>query len=130
DGWTLEDSLVLATELRALGVDVVDCSSGGFDGFGVTPAANYQVPFAAAVREAGIATMAVGLIVDPHEAERIVAAGTADLVALPRTALDDPNWPIHAHHVLDRGGHAYDLWPVQARERMIARDRALGRYPG
>ena len=127
DGWTIEDSLVYAVELKALGVDIIDCSSGGFDGYAVKPEENYQVPFAAAVRKTGIPTMAVGLIFDPQKVEEIITSGEADLVALARTALDDPNWPIHAHHALD-GGSAYDLWPIQARDRIKARDRALGRH--
>jgi 2,4-dienoyl-CoA reductase-like NADH-dependent reductase (Old Yellow Enzyme family) len=124
-GWGIEDSVVLAGELRQRGVDVVDCSSGGFDGYGLRPAELYQVPLARAVRQAGIATMAVGLIVDPADAEAIIDNGDADLVALARTALEDPNWPLHAHHALD-GGAAYDLWPRQARNRIRDRDRLLG----
>lgn len=125
-GWGIEDSVALAGELKRLGVDVIDCSSGGFDGYGLQPANLYQVPLARAVRKAGIATMAVGLISDPADAEAIVANGDADLVALARTALEDPNWPLHAHHALDGGGDAYDLWPVQARNRIRDRDRTLG----
>ena len=127
DGWTIEDSLAYAVELKALGVDIIDCSSGGFDGYAVKPEENYQVPFAAAVKKTGIPTMAVGLIFDPQKVEQMMTDGETDLVALARTALDDPNWPIHAHHALD-GGAAYDLWPVQARERIKARDRSLGRH--
>ena len=78
------------------------------------------------MREAGITTMAVGLISSPPTREAIVANGEADLVALARGALDDPNWPLHAHHALDGGGDAYDLWPMQARDRIRDRDRALG----
>lgn len=125
-GWGIEDSVVLAGELKRLGVDVIDCSSGGFDGYGLKPGNLYQVPLAKAVRGAGIATMAVGLISEPADAEAIVASGDADLVALARTALEDPNWPIHAHHALDGGGVAYDLWPKQARNRIRDRDKVLG----
>lgn len=123
-GWTLEDSVALAGELKALGVDMIHCSSGGFDGAGLKPAPLYQVELAREVRKAGIATVAVGLINDPQDAERVLAENDADLVALARGALDDPNWAIHAHHVLD--GAAYDLWPKQARERVRSRDRVLG----
>ena len=125
-GWDVDDSIALAGELRKLDVDVIDCSSGGFEGYGIKPAPLYQVPLARAVRRAGVATMAVGLISDPAAAEAIIANGDADLVALARGALDDPNWPLHAHHALDGGGEAYDLWPPQARNRMRDRDRALG----
>lgn len=123
-GWTLEDSVALAGELKALGVDMIHCSSGGFDGASLSPAPLYQVELAREVRKAGIATIAVGLINDPHDAERVLAEGDADLVALARGALDDPNWAIHAHHALD--GATYDLWPKQARERVRGRDRVLG----
>ena len=125
DGWGVEDSVVLARELAARGVDLIDCSSGGFEGFGLKPAPLYQVPLAQAVREAGIATMAVGLIADPADAEAIVADGRADLVALARTALDDPNWPLHAWRALV--GDGYELWPIQARDRIRDRDRVLAR---
>ncbi|MEP7240654.1 MAG: NADH:flavin oxidoreductase/NADH oxidase, partial [Devosia sp.] len=80
-GWDVEDSLVLARELKARGVDVIHVSSGGFEGFGLKPAPLYQVHLAQAVRDAGIKTVAVGLIDDPHDAERILAGGEADLVA-------------------------------------------------
>jgi 2,4-dienoyl-CoA reductase-like NADH-dependent reductase (Old Yellow Enzyme family) len=123
-GWQVEDSVVFAKELAKLGVDLIDCSSGGFDGYGLKPQPNYQVPLAQAVREAGVKTSAVGLIGDPHDAEAILERGDAELVLFARGALEDPNWPIHAHHILD--GAQYDLWPKQARERIRAKDRALG----
>jgi 2,4-dienoyl-CoA reductase-like NADH-dependent reductase (Old Yellow Enzyme family) len=126
DGWGVDDSVALAHELLKHDVDVIDCSSGGFDGYGIKPVPLYQVPFAHAVREAGIKTMAVGLIMDHQDAERIVVNGDADLVALARTALDDPNWPIHAARTLGVE-HAYELWPKQARDRIRDRDRALAR---
>jgi 2,4-dienoyl-CoA reductase-like NADH-dependent reductase (Old Yellow Enzyme family) len=123
-GWGVDDSVVLAGELKARGVDVIDVSSGGFEGYGLKPAALYQVPLAKAVRAAGIKTAAVGLITEPQDAEEILAEGEADLVALARGALEDPNWPIHAHHILD--GAEYELWPRQARARIRDKDRALG----
>jgi 2,4-dienoyl-CoA reductase-like NADH-dependent reductase (Old Yellow Enzyme family) len=104
-GWSLDDSVVLCRELKALGADVVDCSSGG-----VTPSTatipdptqhGYQVPFAARLKQdAGIATMAVGRITDPERANAIVESGEADLVALGRPLLDDPNWAFHAREQL------------------------------
>ncbi|MCA0434816.1 MAG: NADH:flavin oxidoreductase/NADH oxidase [Proteobacteria bacterium] len=124
-GWSVEDSVVLATELKARGVDVVDCSSGGFDGYALKPAALYQVPLAAAVKKTGILTAAVGLISDAVAAEEVLQQGEADIIALARGALDDPNWPVHAQHVLDRSEAAYGLWPRQAAARMRDRDRAL-----
>ena len=124
-GWGVEDSVVLARELGRLGVDVVDCSSGGFDGAALKPGPLYQVPLAHAVREAGIKTTAVGLITEPADAEAILANGDADLVAFARTALDDPNWPIHAARALGVLGE--DLWPLQAGYRIPGWEQALGR---
>jgi 2,4-dienoyl-CoA reductase-like NADH-dependent reductase (Old Yellow Enzyme family) len=125
-GWMVEDSIVLAHELDAIGIDVVHASSGGFEGYSLKAGPLYQVPLAKALKQAGIKSVAVGLINDAHDAERIVADGEADLVAFARGALEDPNWPIHAHHILDGGGDAYDLWPLQARARIRDKDRALG----
>ena len=97
-GWDLEQSIVLAKKLGELGVDLVDCSSGG-----AVPAAKvevgpgYQVPFARAIREqAKIATGAVGLITTAHQAEDIIASGSADAVLLARQLLRDPYFPLHA----------------------------------
>jgi 2,4-dienoyl-CoA reductase-like NADH-dependent reductase (Old Yellow Enzyme family) len=123
-GWTVDDSLVLANELKARGVDAIHCSSGGFEGYGLRPAPLYQVPLSKAVRAAGLPTIAVGLIDTPQDAEAILQNGEADLVAFARGALEDPNWAIHAHHVLD--GAEYDLWPKQARERIRGKDRVMG----
>lgn len=125
-GWTVEDSLVLAAETKARGVDVIDCSSGGFAGAAIKPAPGYQIPLAKALRASGIATMAVGLITTPAEAEAALTSGSADLVALGRTALDDPNFPIHAAKAL---GEA-DPYALAARPAGFAirlRDQALER---
>ena len=124
NGWTVEDSIVLAGELKARGVDVIDCSSGGFDGYSLKAGPLYQVPLAAEVRKAGVKTVAVGLISEPEAAEAILERGEADLIALARGALEDPNWPVHAHHILD--GAEYELWPKQARLRIRDKDRTLG----
>jgi 2,4-dienoyl-CoA reductase-like NADH-dependent reductase (Old Yellow Enzyme family) len=123
-GWDIDDSIALAHELKTRGVDAVHVSSGGVSSYSLKPAPLYQVPLAKAVKEAGIKTIAVGLINDPHDAERILETGEADLVAFARGALEDPNWAIHAHHILD--GAAYDLWPKQARERIRGKDKILG----
>ena len=124
DGWQVADSIALTRELKARGVDAIDASSGGFEGATVLAAADYQVPFAAAVRkEGGLPSMAVGLLGDARRAEEIIANGEADFIALARGALDDPNWPVHARHEL--GASDYDLWPNQAK-RVRERDRSLG----
>lgn len=102
--WTLEQSLAFARALKARGCDWIDVSSGG-----VSPqqkirtGPGYQVPFAEIVRsETGLATIAVGLITEPRQAEAIVAEGRADLVALARAMLLDPRWPWRA--ALELGG--------------------------
>lgn len=101
-GWDLDQSVALAIELKALGVDLVDCSSGGgVAGAKIPLGPGYQVPFAARIRtEAGIATGAVGLITEPEQAERILAEGAADLVLLGRELLRDPRWPLRAAQAL------------------------------
>jgi 2,4-dienoyl-CoA reductase-like NADH-dependent reductase (Old Yellow Enzyme family) len=82
------------------------------------------VPFAGRIRaEAGIATAAVGLIVDPRQAEEIVARGQADLVMLARQAQDDPNFAVHAARELTGG--SYEIYPVQAGPRLASRHRLL-----
>ena len=110
-GWTLEDSIALSTRLRAEGVDLVDCSSGGNTPHAKIPVGpGYQVPFAEAIRaQAGIATAAVGMITDPAQADAIVREGKADLVMLAREELRDPHWALHAARAL---GHPAPV-PVQ-----------------
>ena len=97
-GWDLEQSIRLARELKALGVDLIDTSSGGLTPDASIPVApGFQVPFAEAIRrEAGIATAAVGLIREPDQADRIVREGQADLVLLGRQLLREPYWPLRA----------------------------------
>lgn len=128
-GWTVEDSMVFAGTLRQMGVDLIDCSSGGFDGarFEIGPC--FQAPLARALRQTGMPTMAVGLITTPAEAEALVADGSADLIALGRAALDDPNWPHHARAALE-GGDSYAHWPRQTGFAVRNKDRALGRIKG
>lgn len=123
-GWTVEDSQALAAEATARGVDVIDCSSGGFAGAAIKPAPGYQIPLAKAVRDSGAKTMAVGLITTPELAEAALTSGSADLVALGRTALDDPNFPLHAAKAL---GDAADHWPRQAGFAVRLRDAALAK---
>lgn len=96
--WTLEQSLALARALKSRGCDWIDVSSGGVSPQQkIKPGPGYQVPFAEIVRnEVGLATMAVGLITEPRQAEAIVAEGRADLVALARGMLFDPRWPWRA----------------------------------
>ena len=114
-GVTIEDTVEFAKAAKAVGVDVVDCSSGGNTATPPKLRPGYQVPFARAVRKgADIATMAVGLILDAALAEAIVAGGKADLVALARPALEDPNFAIHASAALT-GSPDYALAPTPAK---------------
>ncbi|OGA22443.1 MAG: NADH:flavin oxidoreductase / NADH oxidase [Betaproteobacteria bacterium RIFCSPLOWO2_02_FULL_65_24] len=119
-GWSIEDSIVLARGLKARGVDVVDCSSGGILGAATAAAKpltprvlGFQVPFAERVRrEAQINTMAVGLIVGARQAEQALREGRADLIAIGREALYDPRWALHAARELGCDPD-FDLWPEQ-----------------
>ena len=97
-GTTIEDTIKFAQELKALGCDYMDVSSGQLDSRQKIPfAPNFNVPFAEAVKKAtGLPTMAVGLITNAREAEDMIAAGKTDMVALARGAMYDPRWPIHA----------------------------------
>jgi 2,4-dienoyl-CoA reductase-like NADH-dependent reductase (Old Yellow Enzyme family) len=100
-GWDIEQSIALAKIVRPKGVDVIDCSSGGMTGAPVVSAGpvgyGYQVPYAERIRaEAGLKTMAVGLIVHADQAEEILQRGRADIVALAREALYNPNWAMDA----------------------------------
>eukprot|EP01037_Dinobryon_pediforme_P026735 gene26735-29356_t len=127
-GWSVADSIELARMLRSLGVDVIDCSSAGFETSVVRPGPMYQLPLARALRQAlGISTMTVGLIDDPAEAEAALQSGDADLIALARPALDDPNWPLHARFALGEADESYADWPKQAGYAVKAMDRALKR---
>ena len=104
-GWDIEQSVELARKLKAEGVDLVDCSSGGTVPDAKIPVAPcFQVPFAERIRrEAGIATAAVGFITKPAEADEIVRNGKADLVLLARELLRDPYWPTRAARILGHG---------------------------
>lgn len=109
-GWVSEDSVALARLLKAAGVDVIDCSSGGNVPDAKIPVgANYQVPFARSIREgANIATAAVGMITEPMQADAIIRNGEADFVLLARELLRDPYWALKAAPDL----HKKDRAPV------------------
>lgn len=133
-GLTLDDTVAFAAALKERGIDVVDCSSGGLAGSAtaarVTRDYGFQVGFAEEVkRQTGIATMAVGLVVDPRHAEAIVAEGRADFVAIGRQALVDPNWPLHAEAALGAAEAArpFESWPVQSGWWLERRARELAR---
>lgn len=94
-GWDLPQTIALSKELKPLGVDLVDCSTGGnLPSAPIPVGPGYQVPFAEAIRkEAGLPTAAVGLITEPKQAEQILDEGKADLILLARQFLRDPYWP-------------------------------------
>jgi 2,4-dienoyl-CoA reductase-like NADH-dependent reductase (Old Yellow Enzyme family) len=110
-GWDLPQSIALAKQLKTIGVDLIDVSSGGNVATAKIPIGpGYQVAFSRAIRaEAQIATSAVGLITEPAQAEAILAQGEADAVMLARAELRDPYWPLHAATALG----ADVAWPVQ-----------------
>jgi 2,4-dienoyl-CoA reductase-like NADH-dependent reductase (Old Yellow Enzyme family) len=110
-GWDLEQSVELAGRLKSLGVDLIDCSSGGTVPHAVIPAApGYQTPFAQRIRQAAeIMTGAVGLITSPTQAEQIIFTGEADAILMAREFLRDPYWPLRAARELRQS----IAWPVQ-----------------
>ncbi len=101
-GLTVEDTVHFAAAFKAAGADWIDVSSGGLVAHQkITVGPGYQVPFAEQVRKAtAVATIAVGMITDPHQAEEILARGQADLIALARGALRNPHWAWHAAEAL------------------------------
>jgi len=110
-GWDLEESIELSGHLKNLGVDAIDCSSGGNVEDAKLPIGpGYQVPFAQRIRrEAGIATLAVGMISSPAQADQIIRNGDADIVLLARELLREPYWPLLAAREL---GHSMS-WQAQ-----------------
>lgn len=103
-GWDIEQSVMLARQLQKLGVDLVDCSSGGaVPGAKIPLGPGYQVPFAERIRhEAGILTAAVGMITKPEQADQIIRTGQGDMVFLGRELLRDPYWPHRAALALNQ----------------------------
>jgi 2,4-dienoyl-CoA reductase-like NADH-dependent reductase (Old Yellow Enzyme family) len=131
-GWSIEDTVVFAKQLKDAGVDVLDCSSGGIQGSAtaatrtlVQRVPGFQLPFAERVRkEAGLKTMAVGLILTPQQAEGALQAGRADLIAIGREALFDPNWPHHAALALGVDPE-FAHWPEQYGWWLTRREQLL-----
>jgi 2,4-dienoyl-CoA reductase-like NADH-dependent reductase (Old Yellow Enzyme family) len=133
EGWSLDDTVVLARALKAIGVDVMDCSSGGIAGpataaGGQKRPPGFQVPYAERVRkEVGMSTMAVGLITHPEQAEGILADESADLIAIAREALANPMWALHAARDLGQDT-AFAAWPEQSGWWLAARERTSDFY--
>ena len=125
-GWTMDDSVTLAKALSSCGIDVVDCSSGGVagaprfrtddSGKPLTKSSarqpGFQVPYAERIKsETPLKSMAVGVIIDPHQAEEI-ASSRADFVALGREIMYNPFWPLHAAQALGADAD-FSMWPEQ-----------------
>ncbi len=110
-GWDVDQSVELACALKPLGVDLIDCSSGGSAPHASIPfGPGYQTPFAERIRrDAQIHTGAVGMITSPAQADQIIRNGQADLVLLAREMLRDPYWPLHAAQALSQTVP----WPTQ-----------------
>lgn len=109
-GWDLAQSVELSRALCRLGVDLIDCSSGGLVPKATIPVGrNYQVPFAAEIRrKVGILTGAVGLITEATQANEIITSGSADVVLLAREMLREPYWALHAQQALNQE----PSWPI------------------
>ncbi len=110
-GWSVDDSVRLAEEVKTIGIDFIDCSSGGAVSYAkIAAKPGYQVPFAEAVRKTGVLTGAVGIITTAEQAEGILQAGQADLIFMARELLRDPRFPLRAAGEL---GYTEMPWPVQ-----------------
>ena len=123
DGWNPDETVELARRLKALGVDLIDVSSGGTSANAEIPVGpGYQTRFAESIRKAsGIATGTVGMITEPAQAQHILRTGQADLILLARELLRDPYWPLHADD--DLGGKQA-TWPAQY-QRATHRDQPI-----
>jgi 2,4-dienoyl-CoA reductase-like NADH-dependent reductase (Old Yellow Enzyme family) len=116
EGWNMDDTVAFARELKARGVDAIDCSSGGISGAAtaaqVQRSLGFQVPFAERVRtEADIPTMAVGIILEAQQAETILRNGQADLIAIGRQSQFNPNIALHWAHDLGINSRFEDWSP-------------------
>ena len=131
--WDMDDTVVLAKELKARGVDFIDCSCGGLEGTSSLPSVprympGYNVVYSEHVRrEADVRTIVVGLITEPEQAEAILREGKADIIAIAREMLCNPYWPVHAAKALGLSdwldvlpeNYAFRLYPrEEARERL------------
>jgi len=127
----MADTVALTRRLMTLGVDLIDCSSGGLAGspipVGQSATYGYQVPYAAALkRETGVLTAAVGLIVHAEQAEAILSRGDADMVALAREMIYNPNWTIDAAQKLG----VDPTFAVTRRRTAFWLDRRAATVPG
>jgi 2,4-dienoyl-CoA reductase-like NADH-dependent reductase (Old Yellow Enzyme family) len=129
-GWTMDDTLILAKQLSDRGIDVIDCSSRGLMDRGTLAPGRepgYQVPYAESVRRnTGSKVMAVGLITKPEHANEIIDSGQADLVAIGRESLYNPNWPVQAAVALKHDPD-YSTWPKPYGWWLLKRDQSNAR---
>ncbi len=130
-GWSMDDTVALAGALKSVGVDVVDCSSGGLAGSSTTQNSKrgpgYQAPYAKETRErAKLATMAVGLILTGPQAEALLQEGYADLIAIGREALANPHWGHDAAKALGFDPE-FARWPEQSGWWLDKRAKAMAR---
>lgn len=130
-GIEVEDTVETAKALKAAGVDMIDCSSGGIGGKDrprrMVIEQGFQVPFAERIREgADTATMAVGFLWDAKVCEDLIGAGKADMIALARELLADPNWPLHAAEELEADEN-HGMWPIESGWWLMKRDRLLSK---
>ena len=130
-GIEVADTIETAKALAEAGVDMIDCSSGGIGGrdrpkrMEITQ--GFQLPFAAEVRrDAGIATMGVGFLWDAEACAAAIDSGQADMIALARELLDDPNWPLHAAAQLGADEN-HQLWPPESGWWLMKRDRLVSK---
>ena len=134
-GWSIGDSVELARQMKDRGTDFVDCSSGGIAGSATASIVprdyGFQLPYSERVRSAAcIATIAVGLILDPRQAEEALQAGQADLIAIGRQALQDPNWALNASVALASDAPAelrFAHWPDRFAWWLSRRAKVLDR---
>jgi 2,4-dienoyl-CoA reductase-like NADH-dependent reductase (Old Yellow Enzyme family) len=136
--WDIDDTVTFAKELKARGVDAIDCSSGGLEGDSSLPAVPKHVPGYHLVysehvrREADIKTVVVGLITEPNQAEAVLSEGQADIVAIAREMLCDPYWPVHAAKALGLRdwlnvlpeNYAFRLYPREEERERLRQDVA------
>lgn len=126
-GLEVEDTIETAKALKAAGVDMIDCSTGGIGGRErprrMELAQGFQVPFAGEIKQAvPMHTMAVGFLWDAAVCEEIISSNQADMVALARELLLDPNWPNRIASQLGADGN-HDLWPREAGWWLMKRER-------
>lgn len=131
-GWSEEDSIKLVRHLQHIGIDVIDCSSGGLteqtNALPVARGLGFQVPFSRRIKsETGITTQAVGMILDAHQAEEVLTSNGADLIAIGREALFDPYWPLHAQWILERDPDFTD-WHVRHKVWLSKRQAFLDSF--